>query len=344
MSQNIIKKFKKFSYIDKEGTGIEAFSLLIPIEWIVDGKLIWNLNNPAMPAALWLKIKNPINNDELELFPNQSFFWTNNQMTLSIFPIGSYYFGSEVCPPMNAIDALKKIVIPRFRTNLSNLKIINEKNLPDLANSLKSNIEMISNTDAAKIRIEYNKNNVWIEEEIYAVIELVQYIIPSLFGQLININWFIEYLFSFKSQKGNLESLSDLFQTMIYSFKINPKWFNLYNQIINYLTQMQINQIKHVGNISKIISQTHDEISNIISESYYERQKINDKIVENFSNYIRGVENYYNPIDDKTIKLPAHYENVWTNNLGEYILSNDSNFNPNEESNQNWIKLEKKNE
>jgi hypothetical protein len=71
-------------------------------------------------------------------------------------------------------------------------------------------------------------------------------------------------------------------------------------------------------------------------ETYTNRQNAYDRISENFSQTIRGVDPYYNPIDQKTVELPSGYNNAWTNSLGEYILADDPNFNPNVESNQNW--------
>ncbi len=80
----------------------------------------------------------------------------------------------------------------------------------------------------------------------------------------------------------------------------------------------------------------------MVMQAYNQRQVVNDRIAENFSQYIRGIEEYYNPIENKTVKLPTGYQNIWTNNLGEYILSDNPNFNPNIGSNINWQKIEKK--
>lgn len=34
--------------------------------------------------------------------------------------------------------------------------------------------------------------------------------------------------------------------------------------------------------------------------------------------------------------MPGGYDHAWSNALGEYILTNDPNFNPNIGSNLNW--------
>lgn len=64
-----------------------------------------------------------------------------------------------------------------------------------------------------------------------------------------------------------------------------------------------------------------------------------DRIHLRFSQYIRGVETYRAP-DGHPIELPSGYNNAWTNNLGEYILSNSPNFNPNVQLKGNWHQLQ----
>lgn len=338
-------RFKTFNYIDKNGIGIEAFRMLIPSNWQFEGGIKWILNNPAMPAVSEFRVQNPKGKEEFEVFPNQAFFWTNNPMVLSIFPTGSRYFGSEILPPMEALVALKKIIIPRFRNTVRELNIVNEEDLPDLVKNLRGETQsqpgVFNNASGAKIRVVFKKDKILMEEEIYCVVESFSFQMPTITGLITNINWIIDYIFSFKAEKGKLDDQSKLFQTIAFSFELNPLWFSKYNQIIEYLARMQIQQIQNIGQLSKIISQTHDEISNMIMDSYYQRQGVYDKISNNFSQYIRGVDEYYNPIENKPVELPSGYDNVWINNLGEYILSDNPNYNPNTESNKNWQKMEK---
>jgi len=339
-------RFKPFRYIDNQGIGIEAFQILIPSDWKFDGGIRWVLDNPGMPAVASFRVMNEKGKEEFEVFPNQPFFWTNNQMTLSMFPAGSRYFGNEVRPPVRPIEALKKIVIPRFRQNVTGLRIINEQPLPELAKALGAGKQIHPSVSvsagAGKVRIEYNRSGVPMEEEIYCVVELFSFPIQTMMGTVTNTNWYIDYIFSFKSEKGKLEANSKIFQTIAYSFKLNMQWFSKYNQVVEYLVKRQIQQIQSVGQLSRIISQTSNEISDMSMQSYYQRQEVNDRIADNFSQYIRGVEKYYDPIEQKTVELPSGYNNVWTNNLGEYILSDSPSFNPNIGSNLNWQKIEKK--
>jgi len=65
-----ILRFQKFTYVDQQGTGIEAFSFLMPSDWEFEGGIRWILDNPAMPAVSEFKVFNPDGKEQFEVFPN----------------------------------------------------------------------------------------------------------------------------------------------------------------------------------------------------------------------------------------------------------------------------------
>jgi hypothetical protein len=107
------------------------------------------------------------------------------------------------------------------------------------------------------------------------------------------------------------------------------------------MAQRQIQQIRSVGEMSRILSQTSNEISDMMMETYNQRQEANDRIAENFSQYVRGVDQYQNPFEEKGVELPSGYNHAWVNNNGEYILTDDPNFNPGVGSNLHWQEMPK---
>jgi len=94
-----VLRFKKYVYIDSQGTGIEGFSFLMPTDWQFDGGMQWILDNPAMPSVTAFRVFNPKGKEEFEVFANHCYFWTNNSQLLGMFPPGSKYFGSTVKQP-----------------------------------------------------------------------------------------------------------------------------------------------------------------------------------------------------------------------------------------------------
>jgi hypothetical protein len=296
-----------------------------------------------MPASSNLQVKNPAGFEEFDIFPNQSFFFTTNPSLASMFPTGSKYFGMEVLQQLTPQEALHKVVIPRFLSNIGNFTVISEGPVNNLgsANAQQAG-EITGSSSGAKIRIEYTQNGTAMEAEIYCLVESITFPIQTLTGVKSNTDWYVDHIAAFKAKKGQLDANSKLFQTVAYSVKLNPIWFSKYNQVVAFLIQNQIQQIQSVGQLSKIISQTNDQITADMTQSYNDRQTVDDKVAQDFSNYIRGVDEYYDPVAGKSVELPTGYQNAWTNSNGDYVVSDSPSYNPNVGSNLNWQSLNKK--
>ena len=336
-------RFRTEVCIDRTGTGTEAFRMLVPADWKFDGGINWILDNPGMPATAWLRASHPSLPEELEVFPNQSFFWTDNPMNQQMFPPGSKYFGAEVRTPVGPVQALKTIVLRRFRRSAQNLSVVREERLPDLAASLGvSSHQPGMGADGGKIRVRYKREGTVLEEELYALVESFSIPIQSMYGNFTNRLWTVSYIVSVKAPRGQLDSLGAMFRTMASSIRVNPQWMNTYAQVVSFLIQNQMRQIRNAGELSRIISQTHREISDDMMRSWEERQGVYDRLSERFSQNIRSVDEYYDPVSERSVELPSGYRNAWVNGLGEYVIAEQEDYNPNIGSNQNWQRMERR--
>ena len=336
-------KFKTASFIDSEGIGTKAFSMLIPSDWQAEGKIDWILDTPAMPVAGDFRAWNPNGKEEFHLFPNQAFFSSNNPMILQTFPTGSRYFGALVRSPLDPIEALKEIAIPLFRSDAENLQVVSQEELPQVKQYFQTGTDpatgVITSAEGGKIRVEYTLNGLAYEDEMYCIIQSQDIPVQTIYGTTRNINWYMTYVESFRAEKGKLDSQAKTFQTISYFARTDINWLNKYNQVVNYLIQKQIQQIQSLGHLSSIVSQTSNEISDANFEAWQQSQNVKDRLADDFSNSILGLDSYRNPIDGSTVELPSGYSSVWANSLGEYALSDSPSYNPNTESNLNWQQM-----
>ena len=335
--------YKTVDFIDTDGIGTKAFSMMIPHDWKSEGNIEWIYDNPAMPVAGEFRAWNPDGTEEFQLFPNQAFFSSNNPMIQQTFPDGTRYFGALVHSPLGPIDALKEIALPKFRGNVENLQLISQQELPEISSYFETGTDattgVITSAEAGKIRVEYTLNGVTFEDELYCVIQTQDIPLQTTLGTYRNINWYMTYIESFRAEKGKLDSNSKVFHTISYFAKTDVNWLNKYNQVVEYLIQQQIQQIQSLGQLSSIISQTSNEISNSNYQAWQQSQDVKDELANDFSNSILGIDSYYNPITDSTVELPSGYNSAWTNNLGEYILSDSPTYDPNIESNLDWQQM-----
>ena len=338
-------RLKPLVCMDTQGLGIEALRLLMPVGWEFNGGVYWPMDNPAMPAVIAFQVYNPAGHEALEVLPNLAFYWTTNPMTLMTCPPGSRYFGNEVRPPVGAVQALCEVVVPRFRGRVPGVRVVRQEPLPELARAVGAGAAVAGGTtwaDSARIRLCYTWGGNAIEEDLYGVVEVTRVPVPALFGMAENIFWMVDYLFSCRAAAGRLDGLADLFRVLAHSIRLNPQWHVRCQQVIQYLVQNQIQHIRNIGQISRMISQTAAEAREDQLASYYHRQQVMDRLATDWSQTIRGVDEYHNPFEGRPVELPAGYRQAWVNNLGEYILSDDLNYNPNIGSNLHWEPMQRR--
>jgi hypothetical protein len=157
-----------------------------------------------------------------------------------------------------------------------------------------------------------------------------------MFGPVEVITWFIDYLFSFRAAAGHLDATADLFTVMIQSFKLNPQWYASFKTIAQQLVQRQIQHIRNIGQFGQMLAQAGSQMREQNLNDWYRRQSVFDRISVDQSRAIRDVDGFYDPHREEVVELPSGYGHAWANNLGEYILTEDSTFNPNLESNLSW--------
>lgn len=338
-------RLRTVSCTDDQGVGGEAFSLLIPADWTFQGGVQWLMSNPGMPAVIAFRAQNPRGVEAFEAFPNLPFYWTNDPMLNMTFPVGSLYYGNEVRPPGPALQVLREIVIPRFRGQAPGLQVVDQEQLPTLAAEMQASSPVaptqLSSADGARVRIQVHQADRTVEEDVYGVVEVSQQPGPMMVGGVQHVFWMADYLFSFRALAGHLDRLSDVFTSMVRSFQLNPGWYSRYSQVSQTMIQNQMQQIHHVGQISRMISQTSDQISDMVMASYNERQRTLDRLSNQFSQAIRGVDAYHDPLGGREVELPGGYRQAWGNGLGEYIVTDDVTFNPNVGSTQNWEPMER---
>jgi hypothetical protein len=340
-SKTSTQTFVTYKYIDPM-TRMEVFRILIPKGWKAEGDVKWS-ENPALPVQSSFRFFNPNGSEELNFFPTFSYFWTNNNLFLTTNPPGSLRFGTLVARPVTLHDAFTRTIIPNAKRNMSGMAIVKEQTVPELARLAKGlpTQGVNASAEAGKMRIVYGERGRQMEEEFYAAVSQFVTNMPGSVtsGGYFITYWYIDYAFSFRDEKGKLDSRSKVFQTMIYSMKLNQSWIAKVVNVKEMLAQSYIKGIKAVGQMGQMIAQAGSQMREDQQRAWEQRQQVNDKIVQNFSDHIRGVERYNDPRAGKEVELPAGYGNAWANDLGEYIVSESSSYNPNIESNQHWEQL-----
>jgi hypothetical protein len=110
-------------------------------------------------------------------------------------------------------------------------------------------------------------------------------------------NWNVAMLLLSTCPESRAAFAQGIFQHMFESIQWNPQWL---------ASQQQL-----TANVSQIVSQTSQEISKIISDSYWTRQGVMDDVSRRFSNSILGVTDVTDPETGETWKVEAGHNFYW---------------------------------
>ncbi len=118
----------------------------------------------------------------------------------------------------------------------------------------------------------------------------------------------------------------ELFDFVNQSYQSNPEWVQ---RIVKH--QQEMARINNQGAMerSRITAQHGEEMRQIIQEGFENRQAAQDRMHQNFSDAIREVTPFQDPTYGDVVELPSGYDQAWRMNDGSYVVSNNPNFDPN---------------
>jgi hypothetical protein len=332
-----------------------AYTFLLPEGWKTSGGIKWNGNAKCITEYVTnrLHAESPDGKLSFDMFPIKTYEWMNDETALQMAEYSRQTPGQGCMlhQPMNASQFISEVFIPEIRPGAQKIKIVKtsgaanaarEKSSREIKEMLQSyNVDL--KTDAVIATIRYKDQNSVRNEWITTSIIQYSYSLPSAMNYGSYYTYFTttaDDIMSFSAPEGELEKNEKLFSTIMASFHLNPVWERAINNFFNNMANIQL---KGAMDRSRIWSNAMNEIGNMQYQSWQQREQSQDKIAQNWSQYMRGVETYFDPNTNTSVELSSGYNQAWSDNNGNYILSEDPNFNPNEYfTKENWGLLKKK--
>jgi hypothetical protein len=327
-ASGVAVKFTRLSVKDPGANNIEAVSFLIPAGWKTEGGVRWFPNHLVL-ANLFMKITDPKTGAAIEFLPSQYFGWSSHPAMAK--PQGGNYMGVIQWPPIrDPAEFIQTMYGPGPLRRLQGARILKTEDFPKVSAELSQYHG--GQARCARVRYEYQDGRETWEEDVYVTLVHT----PTQTG----VFW-SGSAHSFRAHRGQLDRLTPVMNTTINSNRQSPAWFAYYMYVRKLFLDRMAQGIRNAGILSEAITRNSSEIQKMYEDSYRKANQSQDRISRSYSEYIRGVETYRNPYEDRPIQLPTGYDGVWVNRSGEYILSNQSGFNPNMGSTQEWRRMEK---
>jgi hypothetical protein len=303
----------RIQYVPWQDAMEQAFSTEVPQGWSVQGGTyrrasvdLVHVVNAVSPDQ---KIRIQFNDNNLPIFaiPNQTMAWAG-------FTEGSWYspgYGVRMLIKRYTPGGyfLNEYLQQNYIRNLAKFEFVSQKDRPDIVanfNRIYSQYQSygISFTlhggDAA-FRFEQNS-----EPYIGYGLALTQ-VVQSMAMQ--GGNWSVALLLIYTCPETEAETVREIADHMFKNVRMNPQWV---------ASQQQL-----TANVSQIVTQTNQEISKIIDDSYWTRQGAMDNINRKFSNYILGVTDVVDPATGETYKVEAGHNYYWHKDYTNVVVGTE---------------------
>jgi len=329
--------FKQVDIIDNNGFNIPmtAISLLIPSDWQSQGQVYWNPMSESVIDSMKISWQG-ISSDGTRgasIIPTEA--WQFNNAGIPVSP-------NLLAAPITNVREYIEYFIQRYRTNA---EILRYNNCPDLTADMQYlngitpviNGEIRQWVEGGEALISYN-NRGHIFEEIITLVAQFQILenpgfFPGMKTQFLSGNT-TNFVFAMAAPQGKLNI--QLAEDIRKSIQYDPQWDAAANARLGHETSQKIAQNNKIAEIhrqglmerGRIMQETQNTINNIHKNIWQNQQEANDRNHDRFMDVIREVETYYDPNKGINVKLPDTHKYYWKLDNGDYVGTNDANFNP----------------
>lgn len=348
---------------------IPAAAFLYPAGWTASGDVSWNIEHFSQVARMHAQAVSPDGLSAVEFIPVEQLCWfmPNPGFKRPGQALGD---GSTLLPPVPVADTMTKFEIPKLRGNIPDLQIVEVKPMPELGSLLGMSPPAGASQDGCCVKLSYTINGTPVEEEIYGL-QVVNSPLSTYgaAGRLNQINWGLAKIFAFRTPAGQMEQARPYFASVIKSGTPNPQWLAIKEQMQkkalqhnNFRLMLTKQSIDNANALSRIViagqeqffanqaarrdqewASDHMRIQARSDEYGYgtgggDRMSRTDAV----NDMLGGQETYNDPSHPGGTTISGYHNQVWSDGQGNYIPSNEPNFNPNINSGSNWTLLDKK--
>jgi hypothetical protein len=325
--------FHRVAIRDTQGTGLDAFTMLVPDGWNEQAQVIWNLKRTSAPSDLYVRVSNPANTELFVQLPSQLFVWSALDAHFAR-QMGGQIQGCPIVRPVNGpIAAIQSIIIPQSLPGVR-YSVVSSQELPRMAEAFAPTYRQPGQPTAVVragvMRIEYNQNGREMDQDIYCVFLLNQG--PAGFV------WGLDHIVAFKAKKGVLDHEAKRFTLMASSLIPTPRFTDAVTKVTNMLIQQFYQSEQALMARVAAEERAENEISAQSMAGWKARSDANFNAIDNWEKgAIRGVT----PIKDSegdVVDVPDDATHAWISG-NEVVYTDNENFHPSQYKNFDWEQL-----
>lgn len=311
------QKLPKLQYVTHTDPTESAFSLEVPAQWHVRGGLV---RRASVDVTTAMSLESP--DGDIQIFIGDAhvpaFTVPTPMLTMAGFTEGSWYspgYGVNlmVMSYRTGQQYAQAYVEWRYNTACGAITVLETRERPEAAQ---------------RINEIYQKNGTPLFQSSLTIGEtrfrcaagprpLLGYVLAGTTltqSQGMGL-WQVEYLFGYTAPQGRIAEAQAVVEHIVATMRLNPAWVRMQQNI--------------AGQVSKIVTDTNDYISKLLSQSYGDAQASRDGTARRFSNLILGLEDVRDPETGQEYKIESGSNYYWIDALGN-IAGTELSANPDE--------------
>jgi hypothetical protein len=331
---------------------VEAFSLLFPKGWKIEGGVKWRGVQECRGDIVSnvVKASSPDGAIQFEIFPSRTFGWADDRGMMRAMQASAQQGGCQLNQPFDAAGYIQTFAQRDLSARASDIRADESraafmKQLDDQANGISQQYGTGSQQtttmafgaltwpDGTEGILHVGVTNIITRKRAAMFIGATTFSTTSVFHCVMT-----------RFPSARKEEATKLFGTIQAGFRQNPIWKQAKD---NYLTQL--GNIEHAGRMERIRlageqSRAYAAAQSTASEQrmrdWENQQASQDAQHKAFVQTIREVETWKDA--SGSVELSSGYNQAWSRGDGSYILSNTPGFDPSSVfQDQNWHEMKR---
>ena len=324
-----------------------AFDLMIPTTWKFVGNVVLGGGKGGCFADLFAMTIQATSSDSSIVFqgvPDYTWQYADDPSIMQSLndpkrrALGA---GGKPCPvgkPLKAEDYFRQNVLTVFPTGTT---VASVEAFPELNEIVRQRRGLppgdgstgATRTEAIRARIAFQKDGKDLEE--WVALAIVVDISRAGRGSFYDSH--ATSLVALTAPKGKLDANDKLFKVIVSSLRPEPQWVTYSNRQLTTLYQAEAQKEAAIDKIHAALIQ--NEIATINGVTANMMAGANVSAMQADQN-IRSVQTFRDPTTGHTMELSNLYDHAWMNGSNQYVMSDDPNFNPNQQLPGNWNQLQ----
>ena len=248
---------------------------------------------------------------------------------------------NDLCPvakPLSAEQYFRQMVLSGLQPAMT---VVSVEPFPALEQMVRQNYGLptadagngAARVDAIRVRLSFQKDDKPMELWYSVALLTRTYRVGQ--GYLYDLDAVSQVALG--APKGELDANDKLFKVVMASIQPLPRYTAYTNKWIAYYYKIQANK-------EAAMDQIQADLINTITQTYLNMsanaQKVSDIGFHANEQNLRDVQTFRDPSTGQMVELSNQYGHAWLNGNNQYVMSDDSNFDPNSALMGSWNELQ----